>query len=97
VEEARGLAAEVERLRGRVVARQRAGALRQRDDALDEGAQLLRLRHGRDDALVARVDQRGREVAEHRHAVLARPPEFPVCVQVSHDKSLNLLFLIFDF
>src|SRR5918912_1304934 len=51
VEEACRLAAQVERLRGRVVAGQRARALRQGDGALDEGAQLLRLRHGRDDAL----------------------------------------------
>ena len=59
---------------------QRAGALGERDGALDEGAKLLRLLHGRLDALVTRVDERGCEVAQHGHAVLARPPQFSVCV-----------------
>ena len=80
MEERGGLSAQVERLRRGVVALQCTRALGERDGALDEGAKLLRLLHGRLDALVARVDERGREVAQHGHAVLARPPQFPVCV-----------------
>ena len=41
---------------------------------------LSRLRERGDDALVARVDERSREVAEHRLAVLAGAPQLPVCV-----------------
>src|SRR5437868_3876164 len=51
VEEGGGLSAQVERPRGRVFALQGARALGERDRPLDEGPKLLRLLHGRLDAL----------------------------------------------
>jgi hypothetical protein len=79
VEEAGGLAAQVDGPDRRLVALQHRSLPRQRDRALDKGAQFFRLRQGRDDALVARVNERSREVAQHRHAVLGRSPQLTVC------------------
>src|SRR6185503_4751799 len=60
--------------------------------ALDERSQLLRLRQSCDDALLTRIDQRGRKIAKHRVTMLACTTEFSMCLKVSHDS--KLLFLV---
>src|SRR5437588_6702308 len=60
-------------------------AARERDCFLNKRAQLLRLGQSGDDSIVARVNQRGREVSQHRDAVFCRPPEFPMGFKMTHD------------
>ena len=58
-------------------------ALGDRDQLLDEGAQLLRLLLGRDDPAV--LDQRPRHVAEHGEAMTGVSAEFTAGFLMSHD------------
>jgi hypothetical protein len=60
-------------------------ALGDGDQALDKGTQLLRLRHGGLDPLVA--DERGGLVAEQRNPVLRDPAQFSMCNSVTHRSS----------
>src|SRR5215213_5657560 len=73
------LAAQVQGTRVGTVLAKAAGLARQRDGALDKRSQLLRLRQSSDDALLARVDQRRRQVAKHRVAMLAGATKFSMC------------------
>src|SRR5262249_23331366 len=57
-------------------------ALGDRDDPLDEGAQLLRLRHRGLDVLVA--DQPLRLAAQHRDAMLRHPTQLPMTYSMTH-------------
>src|SRR6185369_9149153 len=82
-----GLPAQMQRTGVSAVVGQCACSTRQGDSALDEGPQLLRLRQSRDDALFPRVDQRGREIAQHRVTMLAGATEFSMCLKVSHDSN----------
>src|SRR5262249_21984659 len=62
-----------------------AAALAERDELLDDRAQVLRLRQRGDDLLV--LDQRGRHVGEHRAAMLGRAVELAVYLAVAHQNS----------
>ena len=57
-------------------------ALGDGDQPLDERPQLLRLRHGRLEVLVA--EQRRRLVPQHRDAMLGDAAQLAVCDSVSH-------------
>ena len=61
--------------------------LAERDERLDEAAQLLRLRDGRLDRLVAQ--QRGRHVAQHRPAMGGVAAQLPPGQSVSHRSLLR--------
>src|ERR687889_1476671 len=64
--------------------------LRLRDQLLDERAQLLGLRLGRLDR--ALLDERGREVAEQREALLAGAAQLPPGLAVTHGLLLVVVF-----
>jgi len=74
-------------------ARKRAAAVRlavglaERDQRLDEAAQLLGLRHGRADRLVAQ--QGCRHVAQHRRAMRRVAAQLPPGKSVSHRYRLD--------
>src|SRR6185295_9243384 len=72
----------VAQLRGRLTARVQVAALGQRDQLLDDRAQVLRLRQRRDDLLV--LDQRGSEMLEQRVALVGAPVELAVSIAVTH-------------
>jgi hypothetical protein len=57
-------------------------ALGNRDDPLDEGPELLRLRERRLDVLV--LDQRFRLVAKHRDPVLGDSAQLALAYSVTH-------------
>src|SRR5262249_21588141 len=75
--------------RDRLAARMEPAALAQRDELLDDRAQVLRLGEGRRDLLV--LDQRRAHVREHRAAMLVRAVELAVGVTVTH--RIPLVFL----
>jgi hypothetical protein len=80
VKETRGLSSQVQRLHVRAIVRQAARPARQSDRALDKRSQLFGLRQSGDDALLVRVNQRGRQVAQHRMTMLTGPTEFSMCL-----------------
>jgi hypothetical protein len=80
VEETSRLPSQVQRLRVGTIAGKTTRAARQRDRALDERSQFLGLWQRGDDPLFARVDQRSRQVAQHRVAMLACATEFSMCL-----------------
>src|SRR5262249_30380010 len=71
--------------RGAVTVSLREPALGNRDDPLDEGAQLLRLRDRRLDVL--ELDQALGLIAEHRDAMLRDAAQFSVCYSMAHGYS----------
>src|SRR5207253_817166 len=68
--------------RQHLAARVEALALGERDHLVGGGADRLRLRFRREHALVA--EERCEQVAEHRQAVVAPPPELVVALAVPH-------------
>src|SRR5262249_30573721 len=66
----------------------REAPLGDRDDPLDEGPQLLRLRYRRLDVL--ELDQAFGLIAQHRDAVLGDPSQLSLCNSVSHCVYLSL-------
>src|SRR6185437_5274332 len=80
VKETRRLTSQVQCLRIGTIVSKAARAARQRDRAFHKRSQFLRLRQSGDDALLARVDQRGRQVAQHRIAMLTGATEFSMCL-----------------
>jgi hypothetical protein len=74
------LPAQVQRTRGGTVVSKTARLARQGNGALDERPQFLRLRQSGDDAFLARVDQRSRQIAEHRMAMLTGATKFSMCL-----------------
>src|SRR5215213_3323947 len=74
------LSPQVQRLCVRAIVRQTARPARQSDRAFDKWSQLLRLGQSGDDTLLARVDQRGRQVAQHRVTMLTGATEFSMCL-----------------
>src|SRR5205085_4177836 len=73
---------EVAQLRDGLAAQSEAALLAERDQLLDDRAQLLGLRQRGDDLLV--LDQRGRHVGEHRTAMLGGAVELAVNLAVTH-------------
>ncbi len=68
-----------------------AAALAERDEPVDDGRELLRLLHRRDDLLMA--NERGREIGEHRGAVAGSPAELSARIAVTHGFFLLCLIL----
>src|SRR6185312_9944314 len=86
------LAPQVQRTSVRTIVGKTASLAREGNSALDERSQLLRFRQSGDDAFLARIDQRSRQVTQHRVTMLTGTTKFSMCLQVSHDS--NLLFLV---
>src|SRR5215212_4472865 len=72
----------IAQLCGCLTARMEVAALCERDQLLDDRAQVLRLGKRRDDLLV--LDQRGGEMLEQRGALVGAPIELAVCIAVTH-------------
>src|SRR5262249_23028562 len=73
---------DIAHLGDRLPARVQIAALAERDQLLDDRAQVLRLRQGGDDLLV--LDQRRRHVGEHGATMLGLAVELAVSVSVTH-------------
>src|SRR6185503_15976138 len=86
------LASQVQRTRVRTIVGKTASLARQRNSALDKRPQLLCFRQSGDDAFLARIDQRSRQVTQHRVTMLTGTTKFSMCLKVSHDS--NLLFVV---
>jgi hypothetical protein len=83
----------------RTIAFQARGAARKSDCLFDEGSQLFGLRQSRHDAVLARINQRRREVSQHRDAVFCWSPQFPMGFKMTHVSSyllhcLGKLFIV---
>src|ERR1051325_3804664 len=86
------LSSQVQCTRVRTIVGKTASLAREGNHALDKRSQLLRFRQSRDDTFLARIDQRSRQVTQHRVTMLTGTTKFSMCLQVSHDS--NLLFLV---
>src|SRR5580693_10647124 len=76
---------EVAHLRDRLAARMQVAALAERDELLDDRAQILRLRQRRRDLLV--LDQRRAQVRQHRFAMIRAAAELAVSLGVTHGRT----------
>jgi hypothetical protein len=80
VEKTGSLAPQVQRASPRVILIQVPRPPGKRNGTFHEGPQFLGLGQRSHDAILARVDQRSRQVAQHRVPMLAGTAEFPMCL-----------------
>src|SRR6185503_3290244 len=79
------LSPQVDALDFRPISFQARGPARKGNRFFDKRTQLLRFWQSRHDAILARINQRSREVSQHRDAVFCCSPQFPMGLKMTHD------------